>query len=57
MKRQKLIKAIKEKGAAMVRQGGSHEIWESRNGYRFTVPRHTEIKENTAKAIIKQADK
>jgi predicted RNA binding protein YcfA (HicA-like mRNA interferase family) len=57
MKRQKLLKAIKEKGAVMIRQGGAHEVWESKNGYRFAVPRHAEIKEGTAKIIIKQADK
>ncbi len=27
----------------MIRQGGSHEVWESKNGYRFSVPRHAEI--------------
>jgi predicted RNA binding protein YcfA (HicA-like mRNA interferase family) len=57
MKRQKLLKAIKEKGAVMIRQGGHHEVWESKNGYRFAVPRHADIKEGTAKSIIKQADK
>ena len=57
MKRQNLLKTIKEKGATMMRQGGSHEVWENKNGYRFSVPRHAEITEGTAKSIIKQADK
>ncbi len=57
MKRQKLLKTIKEKGATMIRQGASHEECESKNGYRFSVPRHAEITEGTAKSIIKQADK
>lgn len=57
MKKKELLKKLKDKGASLKEQGGSHEIWESRNGYRFTVPRHTEIKEGLAKAILKQADK
>ncbi len=53
-----LLKTIKEKGATMIRQGAaSHEVWESKNGYRFSVPRHAQITEGTAKSIIKQADK
>jgi len=57
MNKRKLEKALKAKGAQMIRQGGGHEIWESKNGYRFTVPRHADVKEGTAKAILKQADK
>ena len=57
MKRRVLIKKIKAEGAEFVRQGGGHEVWESLNGFPFTVPRHNEIKENLAKAIIKQASK
>jgi predicted RNA binding protein YcfA (HicA-like mRNA interferase family) len=57
MKKQKLIKELKAKGASFVGHGANHEIWESRNGYKFTVPRHTEIKEGLAKTILKQAEK
>ncbi len=57
MKKQKLENILKEKGAFLIRQGKSHEIWENKNGYRFTLPRHMEIKEPTARMIIKQADK
>lgn len=57
MKIQKLKKELRKKGAAFVRHGGSHEVWESRTGYMFTVPRHSDVKENTARAILAQADK
>lgn len=57
MKKRELIKKLKAKGARQIRQGGNHEFWESRNGYRFPVPRHAEIEEYTAKGILKQADK
>ena len=56
MNKRKLIKKLRSKGARLIRQGGGHEVWESKNGYRFTVPRHNEIKERLAKTIIKQAD-
>ncbi|SLM31751.1 conserved hypothetical protein [Desulfamplus magnetovallimortis] len=57
MKKNLLIKKIKEKGAFLICQGSGHEVWESKNGYRFTVPRHSKIGEGLAKTILKQADK
>jgi len=57
MKKNLLIKKIKGKGAFFIGQGSGHEIWESKNGYRFTIPRHSEIGEGLAKTIMKQADK
>ncbi len=57
MKKRELVKRVKKIGASLVREGLGHEVWESVNGYIFTIPRHSEIKENTAKAIIKQAKK
>ena len=56
MKKQKLEKILKEKGARLLRQGSNHEFWISKNGFRFPVPRYNEIKEDTARGIIKQAD-
>ena len=56
-KKRKLIKKLKAKGARQLRQGGNHEFRESRNGYRFPIPRHTEIDEQLAMEILKQADK
>ena len=57
MNKRQLKKKLKEKGASFIRQGGGHEVWLSKNGYMFTVPRHNEILERTAKDILKQADK
>ena len=57
MKKTVLAKMLKEKDARLVREGGNHEIWISKNGKPFTVPRHNEIKEGTAKNILKDADK
>ncbi len=47
MKRKDLEKFLKE-------NGGNHTIW-SKNGVALPLPRHKEIKENTAKSIMKQA--
>jgi predicted RNA binding protein YcfA (HicA-like mRNA interferase family) len=57
VKKQHLIRELKARGARLIRQGGSHEFWESRKGYRFPVPRHNEIDERLAKEIIRQAEK
>ncbi|MCB0383768.1 MAG: type II toxin-antitoxin system HicA family toxin [Bdellovibrionales bacterium] len=38
----------------MLRQGGSHEIWTNGKD-KVAVPRHREINEMTAKAILRQA--
>lgn len=57
MKRKELEKKLREKGAFPIRQGGSHEIWQSKNGRPFTVPRHREINEWLANGILKQAEK
>ena len=38
------------------REGSNHAIW-SKENYKIPIPRHKEIREGTAKAIIKQAKK
>jgi len=35
-----------------IRQGAAHEIW-SIEGREFSVPRHREIRERTARAILR----
>lgn len=35
----------------MLRQGGSHEVWRF-GTHRFTIPRHAEINELTARGIL-----
>lgn len=56
MKAGLLKKRLKAKGAKLKRQGGNHEVWVSMNGKEFYVPRHPEINEITAKAILNQAE-
>jgi mRNA interferase HicA len=54
MKRNKLEKALKGLGWWFLRHGGNHDIWT--NGDRQEpIPRHPEINERLAKAIIKKA--
>ena len=57
MKKRDLVKRVQEIGAEKMNEGGKHEIWKSKNGGRFTIPRHSEINEITAQAILKQAAK
>ncbi len=54
MKKKLLENRLKELGFRKKREGGNHEIWS--NGMdAIAMPRHREIREGTAKAILKQA--
>ena len=53
MKRRDLIKKLEKAGFELEREGGSHDIYK-RGKDEETVPRHREINENLAKAIIKK---
>ncbi len=54
MKRRDLEKRPKELGWYFLRAGGNHDVWT--NGVQSQpVPRHGEINEFTARAIIKNA--
>jgi mRNA interferase HicA len=54
MKRRDLEKKLRIAGCYLKREGGSHSIWiNPRTGITETVPRHTEVKENLAKKILK----
>jgi len=54
LKRQKLIKEIQKRGAVFVRHGANHDIYENPGTNTSTqVPRHSDINELVAKAIIK----
>ena len=57
MKKKDLERLVKGLGAELVSQGRGHEIWKSKSGKKFTIPRHKEINEYTAKQILKQAEK
>jgi mRNA interferase HicA len=54
MKRRDLEKKLRSLGWLLARHGGRHDVWS--NGERdLVVPRHNEINEYTAKAILKEA--
>ena len=54
MKRKDLLKQLKDAGWWLVRHGANHDIYT--NGVRSEpIPRHNEINEITANAILKRA--
>ncbi len=54
MKRRELEQKLSELGWRFLRRGGRHDIWT--NGQReIAVPRHREINEYTARAILREA--
>lgn len=61
MKRQELLKRISEAAAAkgieweLARSGGQHDIFRLGDSVQISVPRHREINELTARAILKAA--
>lgn len=55
MKQRDLIKKLKVAGYKVKRNDGGHTIYEKEGGRPVQVPRHREINENTAKAILKAA--
>ena len=56
MKRRELERRLRELGWWLQRHGGKHDVWCSPDG-SFTeyVPRHSEINERLARAILKRA--
>jgi len=55
MKRRDLIKMLEEMGCVLVRHGGKHDWYMNALTKRSQpVPRHNEINERLAKAIIKK---
>lgn len=55
MKRLDLIRKIEEDGAIFVRHGAGHDLYRNViTGRAEAIPRHREIKEILAKAIIKR---
>lgn len=51
MKRRDLVKLLKKNGWTLKRNGASHDIY-AKGGDMESVPRHKEIDEDLAKAII-----
>ncbi|MBD3334607.1 MAG: addiction module toxin, HicA family [Candidatus Eisenbacteria bacterium] len=54
MKRRELEKNLRKLGWELARHGSKHDVW-VRGERELTVPRHTEINEYTAMAILRQA--
>jgi predicted RNA binding protein YcfA (HicA-like mRNA interferase family) len=53
--RREVERLLKDHGCRFVRHGkGSHEIWETSSGFRFTVPAKIRIR-HTANGILKDA--
>ncbi len=55
MKRRDLIRRIEEQGAIFIRHGGKHDWYQNpKTKFCQPVPRHNEINEHVARAIIKK---
>ncbi len=56
MKRRELERRLRDLGWVLQRHGGKHDVW-SNSDESFTeyVPRHAEINEMLARAILKRA--
>ncbi len=55
MKRRDLIKKLEAAGYRLDRNDGDHTIYEKEGERPVQVPRHREVNENTARAILKAA--
>lgn len=55
LKRRDLIKKLESAGYRLDRDDGNHSIYEKSENRPVQVPRHREINEFTAKAILKTA--
>lgn len=55
MKRRLLEKQLKLKGASFFCHGANHDIWKNAKGEKLLIPRHNEIKELLANAILAKA--
>lgn len=54
MKRQKLVKHLKDQGCELLREGARHSWWiNPAQDRRSAVPRHTEINDRLANKICK----
>ncbi len=53
MKRKDLIALLEKNGWELKRNGGNHDIY-MKGSDRETIPRHREVAENLAKAIIRR---
>ena len=54
MKRRDLERRLRELGWQLTRHGGRHDVWTKGEG-EIVVPRHSEINDQTANAILRLA--
>lgn len=55
MKREDLLRHLRQHGCYLKREGGSHSLWMNpANGNMQAVPRHNEVAEMLAKGICKR---
>jgi predicted RNA binding protein YcfA (HicA-like mRNA interferase family) len=55
MKKTELLQKLNLQGAVFIRHGGNHDVYyQPRTNKEAAVPRHNEINEYTAKAILKK---
>ena len=55
MKRRDLIKKIEQSGCVFIRHGGKHDWYQNTStGMVQPIPRHNEINEHLARAILKK---
>ena len=53
MKQKELVDRLKNAGFVLIRHGANHDIY-GRDNCKESIPRHSEINERLAKAIIKK---
>ena len=54
MKRQDLVRHLRQPGCELLREGRSHSVWHnSANNHQSTIPRHREVDDYTALAICR----
>ena len=55
MKKVELLQKLNRQGAVLVRHGAKHDVYvQPKTNKEATVPRHDDINEYTAKAILKK---
>jgi mRNA interferase HicA len=55
VKRRDIIKQLESAGYSKCRDDGDHTVYAKENCRPISVPRHREVNENTARAILKAA--
>ena len=55
MKRQDLVRHLRQQGCELLREGRSHSVWHNlANNHQSTIPCHREVDDYTARAICRQ---